>query len=91
MIELIKKNLLNISIVFVYTLLACLVYGIWSYSAWELWYVTMIIVFLFAGAGCTIGYFWLKSEIKKNKDSNSILESQEDSKEINAVESEEKE
>ncbi|MDE5714639.1 MAG: hypothetical protein K2I42_00730 [Anaeroplasmataceae bacterium] len=88
MVEMIKKNLLNISIVFVYTLLACLVYGIWSYSAWELWYVTLIIVIIFAGAGCTLGYFWLKSEIKKKNESIKSNEVKEDLKESNSVETE---
>ncbi|MDE5856112.1 MAG: hypothetical protein K2H06_03595, partial [Anaeroplasmataceae bacterium] len=55
-----------ICIAIVYTILASLVYGIWSYSAWHLWYVTLIIVIVIVGIGSVIGYFWIRSEIKKN-------------------------
>ncbi|MDE5868288.1 MAG: hypothetical protein K2O05_01065 [Anaeroplasmataceae bacterium] len=64
MLELIKKNYLNILIAALYTLLADLVYGIWTYTAWRLWYVTFIIVLVITGIGLTISYFWLRSEIK---------------------------
>lgn len=65
MLKLLKENYVNICIVFVYTVLADLVYGIWSYSAWQLWYVSFIIVLLITVAGCFIGFFWIKFEIKK--------------------------
>lgn len=67
MIQFLKKNWFNMCLVVVYTALASLVYGIWSYSAWHLWYVTFIIVLVITCIGCVIGYFWLKSEIHKNK------------------------
>ncbi|MDE5546865.1 MAG: hypothetical protein K2M84_01750 [Anaeroplasmataceae bacterium] len=67
MLEHIKNNYVNICIAIVYTILASLVYGIWSYSAWHLWYVTLIIVIAIVGIGSVIGYFWIRSEIKKNQ------------------------
>lgn len=67
MVELIKKNYVNICIASVYTLIACLVYGIWSYSAWELWYVTFIIVLAIVAIGFVIGFFWIRSEIKNSQ------------------------
>ena len=66
MLEHIKKNYVNICIAIVYTILASLVYGIWSYSAWHLWYVTLIIVIVIVAAGFVIGFFWIRSEIRKN-------------------------
>ena len=66
MLEQIRNNYVNICIAAVYTILAMLVYGVWSYSAWELWYVTFIIVIAILGTGITISYFWIKSEIKSN-------------------------
>lgn len=67
MLEFIKKHFYNICITFVYTLLACLVYGIWSYSAWNLWYVTLIIVVLLVVVGSLCGYIWIKKEIQKQQ------------------------
>ena len=64
MFKFIKENYVNILTVFIYTLLASLVYGIWTYISWQLWYVTMFIVLLIVIAGIVIGYFWIKSEIK---------------------------
>lgn len=64
MLELIKKNYLNILIAALYTLLADLVYGIWTYTAWRLWYVTFIIILIITSIGVTISYFWLRSENK---------------------------
>ncbi len=66
MLEYIKKNYLTIIIVFFYTMIASLVYGIWSYSAWHLWYVSLIIILALVVAGITIGYFWIKSENAKH-------------------------
>lgn len=70
MLEIFKKNYVNICIVFVYTLLGSLVYGIWSYSAWHLWYVTLIIILVIIGLGCLCGWFWIGHEIKKQKESS---------------------
>ena len=67
MLEQIKENYVNISIASVYTILAMLVYGIWSYSAWRLWWVTMLIVIILLVAGSVISFFWIKSEIKANQ------------------------
>lgn len=65
--EHIKNNLLNICIACIYTILAALVYGIWSYSGWHLWYVTLIIVIVILGVGGTISYFWIRSEIRSKQ------------------------
>lgn len=65
MLEIFKRNYLNILIAFFYTIIATLVYGIWSYSAWHLWYVTFIIVLAILIVGIIIGYFWIKSENAK--------------------------
>ena len=67
MLEFIKKYCYNICVTFVYTLLACLVYGIWSYSAWNLWYVTLIIVICCVIVGVNCGYFWVSKEFKKQQ------------------------
>lgn len=67
MLQILKENYFNICLIFVYTLLASLVYGIWSYSAWHLWYVTFIIVLVICGIGSVIGYFWITSEIRKKE------------------------
>lgn len=64
MLEQIKENYVNICIASVYTILVMLVYGIWSYSAWRLWWVTMLIVIILLVAGFVISFFWIKSEIK---------------------------
>ena len=68
MITLIKNNYVNICIALVYSVLACLVYGIWSYSAWHLWYVTLIVVLFILAVSAVISYFWLKSEIMHKKE-----------------------
>lgn len=65
MLNFLKKYCYNICIVSVYTLLACLVYGIWSYSAWQLWYVSLIIVIFIIAFGVFCGYLWIKNSIKK--------------------------
>lgn len=70
MLEIFKKNYVNICIVFVYTIIAGLVYGIWSYSAWQLWYVTLIIVLVIVALGVLCGYFWISHELKKQKESS---------------------
>ncbi|MDE7264154.1 MAG: hypothetical protein K2N64_05795 [Anaeroplasmataceae bacterium] len=67
MLEHIKKNYVNICIAIVYTIIACLVYGIWSYSAWQLWYVTFIIVLVIIAVGFGIGYVWIHSEIQNRQ------------------------
>lgn len=74
MLEHIKNNYINICVAIVYTTIASLVYGIWSYSAWHLWYVTFIIVIFIVGIGFVIGYFWIRSEIKKNLPKEEVKE-----------------
>ena len=61
----IKNNYFKLCIIIAYTIIACLVYGIWTYSAWTLWYVTLIIVIAICILGAVIGYIWLKSENKQ--------------------------
>lgn len=72
MLDYIKKNYINLCIVLIYTVVACLVYGIWSYTAWQLWYVTFIIVLIITIAGAVIGYLWLKPtpQAKEEIDTN---------------------
>ena len=65
MLEFVKKYYYNICITAVYTFLACLVYGVWSYSAWNLWSVTLIIVVAFVAVGFLCGYVWITHEVKK--------------------------
>ena len=65
MLNFLKKYCYNICIVSVYTLLACLVYGVWSYSLWQLWYVTLIIILAFIAIGVVFGYFWILNLKKK--------------------------
>ncbi|MBD5390746.1 hypothetical protein HDR67_01930 [bacterium] len=67
MLQHLKENYFNICLTLVYTILASLVYGIWSYSSWHLWYVTFIIVFVIFVIGAVIGYFWIRSEIRKKE------------------------
>ena len=66
MLTLIKEQFNKLLLCFVYILIGCLVYGIWTYHLWNLWYVTLIVVFVIIAIGVTISYFWIKSEIKKN-------------------------
>ena len=49
-----------------YIAIACLIYGVWFQSLWHLWYVTLLTIIAVIAAGCVFGYFYLKSEIKKN-------------------------
>jgi ABC-type polysaccharide/polyol phosphate export permease len=65
MLDIIKKQFNKILQAFIYTLLLCLIYGIWSYKAWNLWYVTLIIVLVIIGLGFVVSYLWIKSEVKK--------------------------
>lgn len=76
MLVFIKKNYYYICLSFVYSLLASLVYGIWSYSAWHLWYVTAIIILVIFGVGSLICYLWIKSEnkIELSKQEDTIVQ-----------------
>lgn len=68
MLDFIKKNYFNLCLILVYIVIACLVYGIWTYSAWHLWYVTLIVVLAICGLGAFIGFLWLKSLNKKEEE-----------------------
>ena len=65
MLEVLKKQFNKIFQAVVYTTLLCLIYGIWSFKAWNLWYVTLLIVIAIVAIGIVVSYFWIKSEIKK--------------------------
>lgn len=65
MIDFIKKYHYELAISASYTLLACLAYGIWSYSAWSLWYVSLIIVIFILFLGVLFGTIWIKHSIDK--------------------------
>ncbi len=73
MLDIIKRNYVNICIAIVYTALAMLVYGIWSYSAWEIWWATLLIVLAILGVGIVISYFWIKSESKGKEEQQKEL------------------
>ena len=64
MLEVLKKQFNKIFQAVVYTTLLCLIYGIWSFKAWNLWYVTLLIVIAIVAIG-VVSYFWIKSETKK--------------------------
>lgn len=65
--DLIKKQWKNLIIVFFYILFASLVYGIWFDSLWHKWYIDFITVLVIVIIGCVIGYFYIKSELKKDE------------------------
>ena len=65
MLEVLKKQFNKIFQAVIYTTLLCLIYGIWSFKAWNLWYVTLLIVIAIVAIGVVVSYFWIKSEIKK--------------------------
>ena len=65
MLEVLKKQFNKIFQAVLYTTLLCLIYGIWSFKAWNLWYVTLLIVIAIVAIGVVVSYFWIKSEIKK--------------------------
>lgn len=62
-----KSQYKNIILVPVYILIASIVYGIWFHSLWGLWYVTLITILTIIIIGVTIGYFYIKSELNKEK------------------------
>lgn len=65
MLDIIKKQFNKILQAFIYTTIMCLIYGVWSYKAWSLWYVTLIIVVVIVAIGVVVSYLWIKSEVKK--------------------------
>ena len=64
MLKILKEQFNRIIQCFIYTLLMCLIYGIWTWSVWHLWVVTLLIVVTIVVAGAIVGYFWIKSQIK---------------------------
>lgn len=72
MLNFIKEQFYKLLLCFIYTLIATLIYGIWSYKLWSLWYVTLIIVLVVISVGVVISYFWIKSEIKAKQQENTI-------------------
>lgn len=73
----IKENYLNVCIAAAYTIIACLVYGIWSYKSWHLWYVTILIIVFIIIIGCVVGFIWIRSEIhKKQEIQNNAVEAE---------------
>lgn len=78
MLKKLKDHYVNICIALMYAVIACLVYGIWSYSAWERWYVTFIIVVAIVVVSAVIAYFWIKSEDQAKTVNNEIENSKEE-------------
>ena len=64
--DFIKKYYLNILLVLFYTGIAMTVYIVWFDSMWHLWYVDFITAIIIFAIGCVLGYFYIKSEMKKN-------------------------
>ena len=65
MLKILKEQFNKVLQCFIYTLIMCLIYGIWSYKAWNLWYVSLMIVVAIIALGVTVSYLWIKSEVKK--------------------------
>ncbi len=65
MIDFVKKYYLNILLVVFYTAIAMTVYIIWFDSLWHLWYIDLITGVIIFAIGCVLGYFYVKSEVKK--------------------------
>lgn len=83
--DLIKKQYKNLILIAAYIIAAALVYGIWFNSIWHLWYINLITIVVIVAIGCLIGYFYLKSEMKKEE----ALEAQSNIAENNTVSKEE--
>lgn len=67
-----KKQYKNILLVLGYIVVACIVYGVWVHSVWKLWYVDFIVILAILAIGITIGYFYIKSELKNEKNNIEI-------------------
>lgn len=65
MIDFVKKYYLNILLVVFYTAIAMTVYIIWFDSLWHLWYIDVITGIVILAIGCVLGFFYVKSEVKK--------------------------
>lgn len=65
--ELWKKQYKNLLLVAGYIIIAATVYGIWVDSLWKLWYVDLLVVLAVVILGVTIGYFYIRSELSKEK------------------------
>ncbi len=62
-----KNQYKNILLVIGYIIVTSSVYGVWFHSLWHLWFVDVIIVLVIIAIGCVIGYFYIKSEMDKEK------------------------
>lgn len=67
--EIFKNYYKSMILVLAYIIVASTVYGVWFHSIWNLWYVTVLTIVLIVGLGVLIGYFYIKSLIKKNENS----------------------
>ena len=68
MLDFIKKNLKDLLLVTVYTVLGIVIYVIWFESLWHLWFVDVITGLVILGIGITIGYFYIKGQIKEREE-----------------------
>ena len=64
----------ELSIVFVYIVVASLVYVVWFNSLWGLWYVNLITVLAIIAIGVVIGLFYIRGKIKEEKPMEKIEE-----------------
>lgn len=85
--EILKKQYKNIILVSIYTIVAIAVYTIWAHSVWGLWYVDLIVGFAILAIGVVVGYFYIKSELKKESISEVKVETVADSPSNDANES----
>ncbi len=65
--ELWKKQYKSILLVIGYIIVAATVYGVWVEALWNLWYVDLLVILAIIALGVTIGYFYIKSEVNKEK------------------------
>lgn len=65
----IKNNAYNIMLCVFYTIILCVVYGMWSFKALQLWWLTLIIVVVILTVGFVVGILWTKSnKVKAQKE-----------------------
>ncbi len=66
--EILKKIYKKLLLVIAYTIIASFVYGFWFHSLWHLWYVTLITIVVVFIIGAVIGYFYIKPDLKEEKE-----------------------
>lgn len=74
MLNFIKEQFNRLLLCLVYTVIASLIYGVWTWKLWQLWYVTLIIVLVIVAIGVVISYLWIKSDLKKQKQEQNTIE-----------------